>query len=338
MVSSWEPWKWLSTTVTCFPGNLSRERHFYNWRQSFCPTLTIIAFPLFQFCFSFTIYSQHSSPGGKFESFTWSHKMADTSHTTFFPLPPWFPHFSYLYHILTQEVNCWLIFDVTLSLRQAPNSHHKHSLSFLFAFPSPLHSFRPSSHAPWPTVLGHRLCPSWSTSFTVPSWDNACPCSPSFPSCRSKSAAPILPSPSGPSLASRFPHSCPSQLGGHPPACFSLAPALHTPARTQCSPVPHQGRGLPAKKNIQGEAAWGQEWVWAPESDPLVSFQLCEPRQISSPGTSCPVRNTVPAAWRFCGAGLTALPTGGCFVRAAWCCNYLWQGLLGAEGSPTCTP
>ena len=78
----------------------------------------------------------------------------------FFPLPPWFPCFCQLHHSLTHELNCWLIFDITLSLHQAPNSHHKHP-PFLYAFPCPLHSFRSSSHAPWSTVLGHRLFPSW---------------------------------------------------------------------------------------------------------------------------------------------------------------------------------
>lgn len=234
MVSSWEPWKWLSTTMTCFPGNLCRERHFYNWRQSFCPTLTIIAFPLFQFCFSFVIYSQHSSLGGKFESFTWSHKMADTSHTTFFPLPPWFPHFCTIFSHRRWTVGSSLTSpSACVRLQILITSTHS---PFLFAFPSPLHSFRPSSHAPWPTVPGHRLCPSWSIRFTVPSWDNAHPCSPSFPSCQSKSAAPILPSPSGPTLASRFPHSCPSQLGGHPPS--PLLPGLcpsHTSSNAMVS-------------------------------------------------------------------------------------------------------
>lgn len=52
-----------------------------------------------------------------------------------------------------------------------------------------------------------------------------------------------------------------------------------------------------------------------------------------------PVVNTIPAAWHFhedgCGAPsaddmhavLSALPTLGCFVMAASCCNHLWQGL-----------
>ena len=96
--------------------------------------------------------------------------------------------------------------------------------------------------------------------------------------------------------------------------------------------------------NIQGEATWYWERVWPPESDQLVSFLLSDSWQVPLTSTSSPVINTAPATWGCCGvpdanhmpAGLVALPAGDSLVTAAWCCNSLCQGLLGAKGTWPC--
>ena len=225
MVSSWEPWKWLSTTRTCFPGNLSRERHFYNWRQYFCPTLIITAFPLFQFCFSFVIYSQHSSPDGKFESFTWSHKNGR--------------HFSHYFFPATPLISSFLL--------SVPYSHTGGELlTHLWRHPQLASGSRFSSQALTlpSSLLSHPLCTPSRPHHMLPdllSWDTGF--APTGPSA-SLSPPGIMP----------VPAVCPSPAAGpNLQPLSSLASALHTPAGTQWSPVPHQGRGLPAKKNIQGD-------------------------------------------------------------------------------------
>ena len=182
------------------------------------------------------------------------------------------------------SLNCWLIFDITLSLHQAPNYHHKHPPSL---FPSPPHSFRSSSHAPWSTVLGHRLCPSWSLSVTVPSWDDPWPYSPHFPTCQPNLQPLCSPSLLGQPQPQGSP--IPTPLNGRAPqAHFPLASTFHTPAWMPWSPVPHQVELRLLSEHP--EATWYWERVWAPESDGLVSFLISDPWQVLLTSTSFPQR------------------------------------------------
>ena len=237
------------------------------------------------------------------------------------------------------SLNCWLIFDITLSLHQAPNYHHKHPPSL---FPSPPHSFRSSSHAPWSTVLGHRLCPSWSLSVTVPSWDDPWPYSPHFPTCQPNLQPLCSPSLLGQPQPQGSP--IPTPLNGRAPqAHFPLASTFHTPAWMPWSPVPHQGGASPTQWTSRGNlvlgASVGSRVWWTCfllDLWPLAS----PPHQHQLP----PKINTAPATWGCCGvpdtnhmqAGLVALPAGDSLVTAAWSCNCLCQGLLGAKVPPTC--
>lgn len=117
-----------------------------------------------------------------------------------------------------------------------------------------------------------------------------------LPHLPAKSTAPVLTFPSGPTPASWFPLSCPSQMGGHP---SPLPPGLYLSHSSLNAMVSSSTArwSFACSVNIQGEATWYWERVWAPESDRLVSLVISDPWQGPLTSTGSPVIDTAPATW-----------------------------------------